>query len=99
MLIIVFFTLVASSLSFMDSCNFELENICGMTQSSGDSVDWQQVSQAPGGPENDHSNMGQCQGKRRENLPHILITGLTFAFATIDLDLIAHFFQSLMIFF
>uniref|UniRef100_H0V5G2 Meprin A subunit n=1 Tax=Cavia porcellus TaxID=10141 RepID=H0V5G2_CAVPO len=51
-----------SSLSFMDSCNFELENICGMTQSSGDSVDWQQVSQAPGGPENDHSNMGQCQG-------------------------------------
>ncbi|XP_004853164.1 meprin A subunit beta [Heterocephalus glaber] len=51
-----------SSLSFMDSCNFELENVCGMIQSSRDSVDWQRVSQIPGGPENDHSNMGQCQG-------------------------------------
>ncbi|CAO2593416.1 Meprin A subunit beta [Lemmus lemmus] len=50
----------SSSLSFMDSCDFELENICGMIQSSGDSADWQRVSQAPGGPEKDHSNMGQC---------------------------------------
>ncbi|XP_023399669.2 meprin A subunit beta [Loxodonta africana] len=52
----------SSSLSFMDSCNFELENVCGMVQSSGDSADWQRVSQVPGGPENDHSNMGQCKG-------------------------------------
>ncbi|KAM5221998.1 meprin A subunit beta [Ctenodactylus gundi] len=50
-----------TSLSFMDSCNFELENVCGMIQSSRDSVDWQRVSQAPGGPETDHSNMGQCK--------------------------------------
>ncbi|KAL6090544.1 hypothetical protein STEG23_024330, partial [Scotinomys teguina] len=50
-----------SSLSFMDSCDFELENICGMIQSSGDSADWQRVSQVLGGPENDHSNMGQCK--------------------------------------
>ncbi|XP_028630720.1 meprin A subunit beta [Grammomys surdaster] len=50
-----------SSLSFMDSCDFELENICGMIQSSMDSADWQRVSQVLGGPENDHSNMGQCK--------------------------------------
>ncbi|XP_004386958.2 meprin A subunit beta [Trichechus manatus latirostris] len=52
----------SSSLSFMDSCNFELENVCGMIQSSADSADWQRVSQVPGGPENDYSNMGQCKG-------------------------------------
>ena len=56
------FAFVASSLSFMDSCDFELENICGMIQNSGDNADWQRVSQVPGGPENDHSNMGQCTG-------------------------------------
>ncbi|XP_029402892.1 meprin A subunit beta isoform X1 [Mus pahari] len=50
-----------SSLSFMDSCNFELENICGMIQSSGDSADWQRVSQVLSGPESDHSKMGQCK--------------------------------------
>ncbi|XP_075825350.1 meprin A subunit beta-like isoform X1 [Microtus pennsylvanicus] len=50
----------SSSLSFMDSCDFELENICGMIQNSEDNADWQRVSQVPGGPENDHSNMGQC---------------------------------------
>ncbi|KAM7126636.1 meprin A subunit beta isoform 1-T1 [Molossus nigricans] len=52
----------SSSLSFMDSCNFELENVCGMIQSSGDNADWQRVSQVPRGPESDHSNMGQCTG-------------------------------------
>ncbi|XP_008583550.1 PREDICTED: meprin A subunit beta, partial [Galeopterus variegatus] len=52
----------SSSLSFMDSCNFELENVCGMIQSSEDSADWQRVSQVPTGPESDHSNMGQCKG-------------------------------------
>ncbi|XP_002828200.3 meprin A subunit beta [Pongo abelii] len=52
----------SSSLSFMDSCSFELENVCGMIQSSGDNADWQRISQVPGGPENDHSNMGRCQG-------------------------------------
>ncbi|XP_008049492.1 meprin A subunit beta [Carlito syrichta] len=52
----------SSSLSFMDSCDFELENVCGMIQGSGDNTDWQRISRAPGGPESDHSNMGQCQG-------------------------------------
>ncbi|KAM7320015.1 hypothetical protein ACRRTK_020458 [Alexandromys fortis] len=50
----------SSSLSFMDSCDFELENICGMIQNSEDNADWQRVSQVSTGPENDHSNMGQC---------------------------------------
>ncbi|VCX42393.1 unnamed protein product [Gulo gulo] len=51
-----------TSLSFMDSCNFELENVCGMIQSSDDNADWQWVSQVPTGPESDHSSMGQCKG-------------------------------------
>ncbi|KAL1773581.1 meprin A subunit beta [Sigmodon hispidus] len=51
----------SSSLTFMDFCDFELENICGMIQSSGDNADWHRVSHVLGGPENDHSNMGQCK--------------------------------------
>ncbi|XP_007521024.1 meprin A subunit beta [Erinaceus europaeus] len=51
----------SSSLSFMDSCDFELENICGMIQSSEDDDDWKRLSQAPLGPESDHSNMDQCK--------------------------------------
>ncbi|XP_012581239.1 PREDICTED: meprin A subunit beta [Condylura cristata] len=51
----------SSSLSFMDSCDFELENVCGMIQSSADSADWQRVHEAPVGPNTDHSSMGQCK--------------------------------------
>ncbi|NWU26806.1 MEP1B protein, partial [Dyaphorophyia castanea] len=50
-----------SSLSFMDTCSFELENICGMIQSSDDSSDWQRLSQVPAGPNTDHTNMGKCK--------------------------------------
>ncbi|XP_074056811.1 meprin A subunit beta-like isoform X2 [Macrotis lagotis] len=52
----------SSSLTFMDSCDFELENICGMIQNSEDETDWQRVSQVPGGPDTDQSNMGKCKG-------------------------------------
>lgn len=52
----------SSSLTFMDSCDFELENVCGMIQSSDDNVDWERVLQVPMGPESDHSKMGQCEG-------------------------------------
>ncbi|XP_044538781.1 meprin A subunit beta [Gracilinanus agilis] len=52
----------SSSLTFMDSCDFELENVCGMIQNSEDNADWQRVSQVLGGPDTDHSNMGQCKG-------------------------------------
>nr|XP_033789734.1 meprin A subunit beta [Geotrypetes seraphini] len=49
-----------SSLSFMDTCSFELNNICGMVQSSADSDDWQHVTQVPAGPLTDFTNMGRC---------------------------------------
>uniref|UniRef100_U3IHP0 Metalloendopeptidase n=1 Tax=Anas platyrhynchos platyrhynchos TaxID=8840 RepID=U3IHP0_ANAPP len=50
------------ALVFMDTCSFELENICGMIQSSDDSSDWQRLSQVPTGPHTDHTNMGECEG-------------------------------------
>ncbi|XP_054250637.1 meprin A subunit beta [Indicator indicator] len=50
-----------SSLSFMDTCSFELENVCGMIQSSDDNSDWQRLSQVPAGPTTDHTNMGECE--------------------------------------
>ncbi|NWH31275.1 MEP1B protein, partial [Chloropsis hardwickii] len=50
-----------SSLSFMDTCSFELENVCGMVQSSDDNSDWQRLSQVPAGPNTDHTNMGECK--------------------------------------
>ncbi|XP_059579497.1 meprin A subunit beta [Alligator mississippiensis] len=49
-----------SSLSFMDTCSFELANVCGMIQSSEDNTDWQRLSQVSAGPDTDHTNMGQC---------------------------------------
>lgn len=69
------FAFVATSLSFMDSCNFELENVCGMIQSSGDNADWQWVSEVPRGPESDHSSMGQCKGKGSEILLDFTLGG------------------------
>ncbi|XP_051879393.1 meprin A subunit beta-like [Pristis pectinata] len=51
-----------TSLSFLDSCGFEGENICGMIQGPEDTADWQRVSQAPGGPYTDFTNMGKCRG-------------------------------------
>ncbi|NXF45662.1 MEP1B protein, partial [Oceanites oceanicus] len=51
----------SSSLSFMDTCSFELESICGMIQSSDDNSDWQRLSQVPAGPNTDHTNMGECE--------------------------------------
>uniref|UniRef100_A0A8D0GKH6 Meprin A subunit n=1 Tax=Sphenodon punctatus TaxID=8508 RepID=A0A8D0GKH6_SPHPU len=51
-----------SSLSFMDTCSFELENVCGMIQSSEDNTDnWQRVSEVHAGPLTDHTNMGNCK--------------------------------------
>ncbi|NXX87684.1 MEP1B protein, partial [Centropus bengalensis] len=51
----------SSSLSFMDTCSFELENICGMIQSSDDNSDWQRLSQVPAGPHTDYTYMGECE--------------------------------------
>ncbi|XP_054624550.1 meprin A subunit beta [Dunckerocampus dactyliophorus] len=48
--------------TFLDSCDFERENICGMIQGPGDSADWNRVATAAGGPDTDYSNMGKCTG-------------------------------------
>lgn len=55
----------ASSSTFLDSCDFESENICGMIQSreNEDNANWQRVSKAAGGPDTDYTNMGRCDGK------------------------------------
>ncbi|KAF7657548.1 hypothetical protein LDENG_00025690 [Lucifuga dentata] len=48
--------------TFLDSCDFERENICGMIQGPTDQADWIRVTQAAGGPSTDYSNMGKCSG-------------------------------------
>uniref|UniRef100_A0A8C2WFY1 Metalloendopeptidase n=1 Tax=Cyclopterus lumpus TaxID=8103 RepID=A0A8C2WFY1_CYCLU len=48
--------------TFLDSCDFERENICGMIQGSEDTADWVRVTNADGGPSTDYSNMGKCTG-------------------------------------
>uniref|UniRef100_A0A8C4E417 Metalloendopeptidase n=1 Tax=Dicentrarchus labrax TaxID=13489 RepID=A0A8C4E417_DICLA len=50
------------SSTFVDSCSFEEENICGMIQGPGNRL-WEQKSSVSGGPQTDFSNMGQCKGK------------------------------------
>ncbi|XP_027884525.1 meprin A subunit beta [Xiphophorus couchianus] len=49
------------SSTFVDSCNFEEENICGMIQGSSTAM-WEQRSSVSGGPHTDFTNMGQCKG-------------------------------------
>ncbi|KAK2836030.1 hypothetical protein Q5P01_016514 [Channa striata] len=51
-----------TSSTFVDSCNFEEENICGMIEGPGNSK-WQQRSSVSGGPEADFTSMGQCKEK------------------------------------
>ncbi|XP_041647721.1 meprin A subunit beta [Cheilinus undulatus] len=50
------------SSTFVDSCDFEEDNICGMIQGPGNKQ-WEQRSSVSGGPQMDFSNMGQCNGK------------------------------------
>ncbi|KAG7275139.1 hypothetical protein CRUP_015793 [Coryphaenoides rupestris] len=47
--------------TFLDSCDFERENICGMVQGST-APQWVQVMEVLGGPSTDYSNMGKCKG-------------------------------------
>ncbi|NWU89686.1 MEP1B protein, partial [Upupa epops] len=51
----------SSSLTFMETCSFELESICGMIQSSDDNSDWQRLSHVPAGPSTDYTTMGECK--------------------------------------
>ncbi|XP_076000875.1 meprin A subunit beta-like [Genypterus blacodes] len=48
--------------TFLDSCDFERENICGMIQGPGDNADWIRLAKAVGGPDTDYSNLGKCSG-------------------------------------
>uniref|UniRef100_A0A3B4T2F6 Metalloendopeptidase n=1 Tax=Seriola dumerili TaxID=41447 RepID=A0A3B4T2F6_SERDU len=50
------------SSNFVDSCDFEEENICGMIQGPGNAK-WEQRRSVRGGPQTDFTNMGQCKGK------------------------------------
>ncbi|XP_022533895.2 meprin A subunit beta [Astyanax mexicanus] len=50
------------SSTFLDTCDFEQENICGMIQGADDQADWERVARAAGGPDTDFSNMGRCSG-------------------------------------
>lgn len=54
---------LAQGSTFLDSCDFERENICGMIQGHGDKADWVRVASAAGGPDMDYSNMGKCTGE------------------------------------
>ncbi|KAK7945564.1 hypothetical protein WMY93_001292 [Mugilogobius chulae] len=56
-------TAVTKTSTFLDSCDFERENICGMIQGAGATADWLRVSAAAGGPTTDYSNLGKCTGK------------------------------------
>ncbi|XP_057190691.1 meprin A subunit beta, partial [Triplophysa rosa] len=55
------------SSTFLDSCDFESENICGMIQShdnnnnNNNRANWQRVSKASGGPDTDYTNLGRCE--------------------------------------
>nr|XP_040026674.1 meprin A subunit beta-like [Gasterosteus aculeatus aculeatus] len=48
--------------TFLDSCDFERENVCGMVQGQEDMADWVRVTKADGGPDTDYSNVGKCTG-------------------------------------
>lgn len=53
----------AGGSTFLDSCDFERENICGMIQGQEDKADWVRVASAAGGPQTDFSNLGKCSGE------------------------------------
>lgn len=52
----------ASTHTFLDQCSFELENICGMIQSTRDDQDWVHQQSSAAGQE-DHTVSGRCSGK------------------------------------
>lgn len=72
----------ASTLTLLDQCSFENENICGMIQSTTDDLDWvHQQSSATG--DKDHTLSGRCTGKKQHQNPLLRagVTGVTVTFA------------------
>lgn len=53
----------AGGATFLDSCDFERENVCGMIQGQEDKADWVRTASAAGGPHTDFSNLGKCSGE------------------------------------
>ncbi|XP_059369045.1 meprin A subunit beta-like isoform X1 [Carassius carassius] len=47
---------------FLDSCQFEEPNICGMIQGDGGNAKWARVQRVKDGPQTDYTNLGQCKG-------------------------------------
>ncbi|XP_059369044.1 meprin A subunit beta-like isoform X2 [Carassius carassius] len=47
---------------FLDSCQFEEPNICGMIQGDGGNAKWARVQRVKGGPQTDYTNLDQCKG-------------------------------------
>uniref|UniRef100_A0A671LGU1 Metalloendopeptidase n=1 Tax=Sinocyclocheilus anshuiensis TaxID=1608454 RepID=A0A671LGU1_9TELE len=47
--------------TFLDSCQFEEPNICGMIQGDGGNAKWARVQRVKGGPQMDYTNLGQRQ--------------------------------------
>ncbi|XP_056620781.1 meprin A subunit beta, partial [Triplophysa dalaica] len=52
----------SAGLTFLDSCQFEQPNICGMIQGEGGNAKWTREQSAEGGPKTDFTVLGQCQG-------------------------------------
>ncbi|KAM3605502.1 uncharacterized protein V6R79_026335 [Siganus canaliculatus] len=48
--------------TFLDSCDFERANVCGMIQGEADQADWERVSTVAAGPSTDFSYLGKCTG-------------------------------------
>uniref|UniRef100_A0A665WPZ6 Metalloendopeptidase n=1 Tax=Echeneis naucrates TaxID=173247 RepID=A0A665WPZ6_ECHNA len=51
----------SKSSTFVDSCSFEEDSICGMIQGPG-KANWERHSSVSGGPQTDFTTMGQCKG-------------------------------------
>uniref|UniRef100_A0A3P8ZBV9 Metalloendopeptidase n=1 Tax=Esox lucius TaxID=8010 RepID=A0A3P8ZBV9_ESOLU len=52
-----------TSSTFLDSCSFEKENICGMIQGPGGVAQWDHRHSVTGGPNTDYTDMSHCEGK------------------------------------
>ncbi|XP_063306513.1 meprin A subunit beta-like [Pelobates fuscus] len=49
-------------LTFMDSCTFDFDDICGALQSSDNGSSWQRLTSVLGGPTSDHTYLNDVKG-------------------------------------
>lgn len=62
----------AKSSMFVESCQFEEENMCGMIEGAGNKK-WERHASVDGGPPTDFSHMGECNG----DSCHFIATSVT----------------------